>query len=360
MKITLQETPIREIVHGYLDNADEWVVGYDGKLNIRPAYQREFVYKEKQRDEVIRTVQKGFPLNIMYRSVNGDGTYELLDGQQRTLSICQYVNGDFSLDEKYFHSLPADQQEKILNYKLMIYVCEGEPSEKLDWFRIVNIAGEELTNQELLNAQHVWPWLADAKRHFSKPNCAAYNLANKYLSGSAIRQDYLETALSWISKGVIQTYMSAHQFDQNASQLWQYFQSAIDWVKRIFHDYRKEMKGLDWGVWYEEYKNTPYDAQELAQKVKNLMEDEEVEKKSGIYPYLLSGKEKYLNLRTFSDKIKRQVYEQQAGICPHCKESFSIEKMEADHITPRSQGGKTILENCQMLCRECNRRKSDH
>lgn len=170
----------------------------------------------------------------------------------------------------------------------------------------------------------------------------------------------METALSWISKGVIQTYMSAHQFDQNASQLWQYFQSAINWVKRIFPDYRKEMKGLDWGVWYEEYKDTPYDAQELAQKVKNLMEDEEVEKKSGIYPYLLSGKEKYLNLRTFSDKIKRQVYEQQAGICPHCKESFSIEKMEADHITPRSQGGKTSLENCQMLCRECNRRKSDH
>lgn len=245
MHITRKEITVREIVDGYINNDEEGVLGYGGKLNIRPPYQREFVYQDKQRDEVIRTVLKGFPLNIMYRSLNPDGSYELLDGQQRTLSICQYVEGDFSLDERYFHSLPADQQEKILNYVLTIYICEGEPSEKLDWFRIVNIAGEELTEQELLNAQYVGPRLADAKRHFSKSNCPAYHLANKYLNGSPIRQEYLEKALDRCSGGFIQTYMSAHQFDENASELWQYFQSVISRVQMLFPQYRKEMKGLD-------------------------------------------------------------------------------------------------------------------
>lgn len=288
MKITRQEIPVREIYAGYLNNEEEGVLGYGGKLNIRPPYQREFVYKEKQRDEVIRTIQKGFPLNIMYRSRNADGSYELLDGQQRTLSICQYLEGDFSLDEKYFHSLPADQQEKILNYLLTIYICEGEPSEKLERFQIVNIAGEELTNQELLNAQHVGPRLTDAKRHFSKNNCPAYLLAKDYLNGSPIRQEYLEKALDWCSGGYIQSYMSAHQFDEDASELWQYFLSVINRVKMLFPNYRKEMKGLDRGNRYQLYKEQNYNAQKLEEQVKKLMEDEEVENKKGIYHYLLS------------------------------------------------------------------------
>ena len=300
------------------------------------------------------------PLNIMYWSINADGTYELLDGQQRTLSLCQYLDGEFSLDQKYFHSLPADQQAKILDYRLMVYICDGEPSEKLDWFKIVNIAGEELTEQELLNAQHVWPWLTDAKRHFSKSNCPAYLLAKDYLSGHAIRQEYLEKALEWCSGWFIQSYMSTHQFDQNASELWQYFLSVINRVKMIFPNYRKEMKGLDWGTWYNQYKDQTYNAQNLEVEVKKLMEDDEVENKKGIYPYLLTGKQKYLNLRSFPNNIKSQVYETQNGICPHCHEHFGIGQMEADHITPWSQWGKTTVENCQMLCRECNRRKSDN
>lgn len=242
----------------------------------------------------------------------------------------------------------------------MVYICDGEPSEKLDWFKIVNIAGEELTEQELLNAQHVWPWLTDAKRHFSKSNCPAYLLAKDYLSGHAIRQEYLEKALEWCSGWFIQSYMSTHQFDQNASELWQYFLSVINRVKMIFPNYRKEMKGLDWGTWYNQYKDQTYNAQNLEVEVKKLMEDDEVENKKGIYPYLLTGKQKYLNLRSFPNNIKSQVYETQNGICPHCHEHFGIGQMEADHITPWSQWGKTTVENCQMLCRECNRRKSDN
>ena len=236
MKIFLKEIPIRDIVKGYIDNQEDGVVGYDGKLDIRPPFQREFIYNEKERNAVIDTINKEFPLNVMYWSKNGE-KYELLDGQQRTLSICQYVNGDFSVDYKGFNNLTPDLLEKILNYKLMIYICEGTQSEKLDWFKIINIAGEKLTDQELRNSQYTGTWLYDAKRHFSKTGCPAYQIAEKYLTGVAIRQDYLETALSWISKkdGIeIEEYMRLHQNDADANELWIYFQSVIDWINRLF------------------------------------------------------------------------------------------------------------------------------
>ena len=359
MKIRLEEIPIREITKGYVDHDEEGVFGYDGKLNIRPAYQREFVYPEKPRNEVINTVRKGFPLNVMYWVVSPDGSYELLDGQQRTISICQYVAGDYSINEQYFYTLPKDQQEQILDYKLMIYICDGEDSEKLDWFKIVNIAGEKLTEQELRNSIYTGTWLSDAKRYFSKTSCPAYQIGNKYLNGSAIRQDYLQKVLEWKSEGQITQYMADHQFDENASELRQYFQAVINWVQMLFPSYRKEMKGLDWGEWYNRYKEEFFDAQKLDQQIRNLMEDEEVENKKGIYPYLLTWDEKYLNLRAFSDKIKREIYEKQAGICIQCGKHFEISEMEADHVDPWSQAGKTIAANCQMLCRPCNRRKSD-
>ena len=360
MKIALQETPIREIIQCYVDNAEEWVVGYGGKLDIRPSYQREFVYQGKQRDEVINTVRKNFPLNMMYWVRKTDWNYEVLDWQQRTLSICQYINGDYSIDGKFFHSLPKDQQEQILNYKLMIYVCEGEDSEKLDWFRIVNIAWEKLTDQELRNSVYTWPWLADAKRHFSKSNCPAYGLASKYMNGSPIRQHYLETAIDWISKGNIEVYMSKHQHDPNASALWRYFQDVITWTRSTFPVYRKQMKGIAWGNLYYLYKDEIYNVEEIEKEIKNLILDDSVTNKSGIYPYMLTREEKYLSIRAFSDAEKLATYEKQAGICPYCHEHFEIGQMEADHITPWSQWGKTTVENCQMLCRECNRRKSDN
>ncbi|MBW1940720.1 MAG: DUF262 domain-containing protein [Deltaproteobacteria bacterium] len=361
MKIELHKIPVRAVVDGFQDNAIEGVVAYGGKLDVRPKYQREFVYKDKQRDAVIETIKKGFPLNVMYWMVKEDGTYEMLDGQQRTISIGQYVNGDFSLDNRFFHNLTKEEQDQILDYELMIYFCEGTDKERLDWFRVINIAGEKLTDQEIRNAVYTGPWLSDAKLKFSKPNCAAYLLANDggaLLKGSPIRQDYLETALSWINDGKIEDYMAKHQHDKNANELWEYFQDVIAWVRKTFPNYRKEMANVNWGGLYNRFKDKKLNPEKLEAKISELMQDEDVTKKSGIYPYILTGEEKHLSIRAFSDKMKREAYERQKGICAKCGEHFEIEEMEADHITPWHEGGKTISENCQMLCKECNRTKS--
>lgn len=364
MKIELQKIKIKEVFDGYRDSNEEGVVGYGGKLDIRPKFQREFVYKDAQRNAVIDTIRKEFPLNVMYWSVvrndNGEvAGYEILDGQQRTISFCQYMQGDFSIDSKYFHSLTSDERAQIENYDLYIYICDGTDSEKLEWFKTINIAGEKLTNQELRNAVYAGPWLTDAKRHFSKNGCAAYGLAEKYMNGSPIRQDYLESALKWISEDNIEEYMSRHQFNDNASELWQYFQEVVAWIQRMFPNYRKEMKGLEWGDLYNKYKDNSYDAQKMEEEIACLMQDEDVTSKKGIYEYLLCGDERFLSIRAFTDNMKREAYESQQGICLKCGQHFEISEMEADHITPWSQGGKTIAENCQMLCRDCNRRKSD-
>lgn len=361
MDIQLKEILIRDVVNGYKDSAENGVVGYGGRLNIRPAFQREFVYAEKERNAVLDTVVKGFPLNVMYWCDDGNGNYELLDGQQRTISICQYINGGFSLNNRTFFNLTQTEQKQILDYKLMIYVCKGNDKEKLDWFKTINIAGAQLTAQELRNAIYTGTWLADAKKYFSKPNCPAKGIAEKYLSGSAIRQEYLQTAIEWIAMltdDSIEGYMSVHQHDSNAAPMWLYFQNVINWVKTIFPKYRREMKGLNWGKLYHLYKDTGLDPTSLEQRITELMLDDDVGNKKGIYEYLLSGDEKHLNIRAFSEQMKRQAYEQQQGICPMCGKHFEIEEMEGDHIDPWHSGGKTTMENCQMLCKPCNRRKS--
>lgn len=358
MKIELKEITIREVSKNYIDNAEEGVIGYDGKLNIRPKYQREFVYDEKKRNAVIDTINKGFPLNVMYWVKNEDGTFEVLDGQQRTISFCQYVNNDFSLNDKYFHNLTKPEQDKILDYKLMIYFCEGNDKEKLDWFKIINIAGEKLTDQELRNAVYTGPWLTSAKTYFSKNNCAAYLLAKDYVTGSPIRQEYLETAISWINNDKVEEYMSTHQHKPNANELWTYFKNVIDWVKLTFPVYRREMKGINWGPLYNEFKDKTFDTNKLEEEIKKLMIDDDVTNKKGIYFYVLTRNEKHLNIRSFTESQKRAAYEKQNGICKNCGKYFELNEMEADHITPWHSGGQTSNDNCQMLCRECNRRKS--
>ena len=358
MNIELKEITVRELTNGYEDNEEGGVIGYGGKLDIRPPYQREFIYKEKQRDAVIDTITKGFPLNVMYWAVQEYGNFEVIDGQQRTISICQFVEGDFAFNSRYFHNLQKDEKEQILNYKLMVYLCKGEDSEKLEWFETINIAGEKLTDQELRNAVYSGSWVSDAKRHFSKNNCPAYGLGSDYLKGSAIRQEYLETTIKWISKDDIKGYMAKNQHEPNSNEIWLYFQAVISWVKIVFPKYRREMKGIDWGFLYNEYKNEKFDSKKLEIETTELMEDEDVGSKKGIYTYVLTRKEKHLNIRAFSPNQKRESYERQKGICVECKEYFEIEEMEADHITPWHEGGKTSSENCQMLCREDNRRKS--
>ena len=356
MNIELKEITVRDLTNGYKDNAEDGVIGYQGQLDIRPPYQREFVYGDKERNAVINTVQKGFPLNVMYWAVREDGNFEIIDGQQRTISLCQYVNNDFSINGLAFHNLPKDKQEQILEYKLMVYFCSGTDSEKLDWFQTINIAGKELTNQELRNAVYSGSWVTDAKRYFSKNSRP--KIGDDYLSGSANRQEYLETAIDWISNGQIKEYMSEHQHDPTAIDLWNYFQSVINWVKAVFPKYRREMKGIEWGILYNDFKDQKYDPKILEQEVSKLMEDDDVGNKKGIYIFVLTRKEKFLNIRAFSPNQKREAYERQKGICPVCKEHFEIEQMEGDHITPWHEGGKTSAENCQMLCKEDNRRKS--
>lgn len=359
MKIELHEISITDVTENYIDNAEEGVIGYGGKLNIRPKYQREFVYDEKKRNAVIETIRKNFPLNVMYWVKNEDGTFEVLDGQQRTISFCQYVKGDFSLENRAFHNLTDVEKEQILNYKLMVYFCEGNDKEKLDWFKIINIAGEKLTEQELRNAVYTGTWLSDAKLKFSKNNCAAYHLSKNYVNGTPIRQEILETAIRWISGGEIEKYMSIHQHSPNANELWTYFRNVIEWAELTFTTYRREMKGLDWGSLYDKFKGETFDTIKLEQEIKTLMMDDDVTNKKGIYSYVLTHNERYLNIRAFTENQKREAYEKQKGICMKCNKHFDFQGMEADHITPWSKGGKTSADNCYMLCLECNRRKSD-
>lgn len=243
----------------------------------------------------------------------------------------------------------------------MIYLCDGTDKERLDWFKIINIAGEKLTDQEIRNAIYTGEWLTDAKRYFSKSSCPAYQIGENLMSGTTIRQEYLETVLKWIASKEnkeIEEYMAEHQHDNDANELWIYYQSVIDWVKRLFPNYRREMKGIDWGILYNNYKDENYNSGKLEEQVIKLMMDDDVTNKKGIYSYLITGLEKHLNIRSFTDNQKREAYERQRGICPNCGNHFEIENMHGDHITPWHLGGKTTSENCQMLCEDCNRRKS--
>ena len=388
MKIELHEVRVRELCEGYNDLSiqEEGIVGYGGRLNIRPKYQREFVYDEKQRNAVMDTVWQNFPLNVMYwvkvengelnqlsennlsNSLNSqsDIEYEVLDGQQRTISICSFIAGEYMMNFDGnllgFNNMTNEQQNRILDYKLQVYICEGTDEEKIKWFQRINIAGEKLTNQEILNAIYSGPWVTQAKRRFSKTGCVAYRIGSDFMSGSPIRQDYFETALEWIGDAQgksLKQYMADHQHDTDADELWQYFQDVIHWIEKLFgRKYKKEMKGVPWGLLYNKHKDTKLTATSIGEQMAKLMADSDVQKKSGIFAYILDGDIHHLGIRTFDANTRREVYERQGGKCAICGKPFDIEVMEADHITPWVEGGRTIASNCQMLCRDCNRRKS--
>jgi hypothetical protein len=368
MKIELHQIKIRELCESYQDLSiqEEGITGYKGRLNIRPKYQREFVYDDKKRNAVMDTVWQGFPLNVMYWVRVGDDQYELLDGQQRTISICSFIVGEYMMNFDGnllgFNNMTEEQQKRILDYPLQVYVCEGTDEEQLKWFNIINIAGEKLTEQEIRNAVYSGSWVTQAKRRFSKTGCVAYKIASDFMSGSPIRQDYFEKALKWIGDAQnksIEQYMAEHQHDTDADQLWQYFQDVIHWVEKLFgRKYKKEMKGVDWGVLYNKHKDTTLTATTIDKQMAKLMVDSDIQKKSGIFAYILDGDIHHLGIRAFDANTRREVYERQGGKCAKCGKSFDIEVMEADHITPWHEGGRTIAENCQMLCKDCNRRKS--
>ena len=359
MEIELHEVTVGAVFDGYINHGEEGVHGLGGKLDIRPQYQRNFIYNELQRAEVIRTVKKNFPLNLMYWVIRDDGTFEVMDGQQRTISICDYISGAFAVDGNFFQSLSKKLQDRILNYKLTIYFCRGDDDEKFAWFKVVNIAGERLYDQEIRNAAYAGRFVNDAREYFSRRNCAASRLSKEYLRGDPIRQEVLETALKWIcdlKNCSVEEYMSAHKFG-DAAELKKYFGCIFAWVKRLFPTYYKDMKGLDWGKYFNRYGGKKFDVEEITRRVEELRDDYEVQSMNGIYKYLLTGEEKHLSLRTFDGRTKELVYRQQDGKCAHCGRHFELADMEGDHITPWSEGGKTIIENCQMLCKACNRQK---
>ena len=368
MKIELHQIKIRELCESYQDLSisEEGITGYKGRLNIRPKYQREFVYDDKKRNAVMDTVWQGFPLNVMYWVRVGDDQYELLDGQQRTISICSFIAGEYMMEFDGnllgFNNMTKEQQNRILDYKLQVYICEGSDEEKLKWFQTINIAGDKLTDQEIRNAIYSGSWVTQAKRRFSKTGCVAYKIVSDFMKGSPIRQDYFERALKWIGdlQGLsIKQYMAEHQHDTDADQLWQYFQDVIHWVEKLFgRKYKKEMRGVEWGLLYNQYRDTKLTATAIDAEISRLMRDSDVQKKSGIFHYVFDHDIRHLGIRAFDDNTKREVYEHQGGICPLCGKHFEIEQMEADHITPWHEGGRTIAENCQMLCKDCNRRKS--
>lgn len=372
MKIEPKQIKVKDIFNGYSDNGDDGVFAYGGRLAIRPPYQREFVYDSDQAEAVIYTVLKGFPLNVMYWVKVDDEKYEVLDGQQRTLSVMQYLKHQFSVmldgQKYYWDALPDDKYNAIMNYEFMVYICEGEESEKLEWFKVVNIAGEKLTDQELRNSVYTGEWLSDAKTHFSKRNCAAKLLSEKYITGDPNRQELLEKALKGIcdNRGIkdITEYMALHKSDADADELWQYFQDVIHWVEKIFPKYYADMKGLDWCHLYNTYHNNAYNSSVMEAEVKRLHEDEDVQKNKGIYEFLLckdidpfAGR--FLNLRSFERRDKMAAYSKQDGICPICNVHFDFDEMEGDHIKPWSKGGHTTPDNCQMLCKKCNGNKTN-
>lgn len=396
MIIIEHKIKIEDLIEGYRDDSlkDGGVYAYDNidhRLIVRPSYQREFCYGSEQRDKVIDSILKGYPLNIMYWAKTSDYEYELIDGQQRTISICQYATGAFSVmvngilrSFTELQQVAPDLADKFLNYELTVYICEGDAAEKLEWFRTINQGTAQLTNQELLNAVYASPFVTDARALFSKPAAAnqALSIGSGYITGKPIRQEILEKVLYWHADATInipdsskksmsskiEAYLQFHLNDRSASALNTYYRKVIAWAKKLFtKPIHKITDVQEWGILYNEYGAQDYDTKELADSLNRLLEDDEVTNKKGIIPYLLSDRtesdERSLSIREFSDSIKRKVYKKQAGQCPWCVKNgnfktYAIEEMEGDHITPWSQGGKSTEDNCQMLCKMHNRKKS--
>ncbi len=410
MTINLKQIKVRDLFDGYVNNDEDGVWAYHGRLSVRPRYQREFIYSEKEEIAVIETVKKGFPLNVMYWAIarnekgdkilndKGEEMYELMDGQQRTISICEFLNNKLVVNfQKFFNIQKSTPNiaDDILNYDLQVYICDGEVSDKLNWFRTINISSKELTDQELLNAQYVGEWLTKAKEYFSKTGCLAQETivtrghkASDYMTGTPIRQDYLSTVLIWIAdyKGLPartkqgDSYMAEHQGDTDAGDIKSYYVCILDWISGKFKNYRKEMKGLPWGIYYNNYQRGKYKGQiieksadEIEDEIAKLIDDDEIDGNiKGIYEYIIDGEEKHLSLRSFDRKIAAKIYEKQKYTCPYCekkigghtypegKHSYELKDMEADHIIPWSKGGKTEESNCQLLCKWHNGHKSDN
>ena len=386
MKTILKtDLTVRDINEGFVYNEYEGkgLFGWGGKLTIQPEYQRNYIYADGKRDvAVIDSLLKGYPLGLLYFVKVGEEKYEILDGQQRVTSFGRYITSKFAIKdehdmEQYFDGLAKNLQDKILDSQLTIYICEGEESEIKEWFKTINIVGVPLNNQELLNAIYSGPFVTLAREEFSNSNNANIQKWEAYIKGTINRQDFLATALDWVSKGNIDKYMSQHRFDTNINELETYFNSVITWASTVFKDVKSDMKGLEWGRLYETYHNNSYDPNKVSEKLCELYADPQVQDTKGICEYILGGCKdtKLLNIRVFDDTTKRVVYEKQTqdakskGIsnCPLCAlghentkdRIWELKEMDADHVTAWSNGGATDMDNCQMLCQTHNRAKGN-
>ena len=385
MKTTLRtDITVADICSGFVYNELEGkgLFGLGGKLTIQPEYQRNFIYAEKggsREQAIINSLLKGYPLGLLYFNKIGPDKFEVLDGQQRITSIGRFVTNKFAIMEngnpKNFDSLPADQQTKIRGSKLLIYECEGTETEIKQWFETINIAGVPLNSQELLNAIYSGPFITLAKAEFSNSQNANIQKWSAYVKGSANRQEFLERALDWVSKGDIGAYMSAHRGDSNIKELKNYFTSVIDWVSTVFKDVLPEMKGLEWGRLYEEYHGKSYDPKKMSDDVQKLASDPYVTSRKGIFEYLLGGsvEKKLLAIRIFDDKVKQVAYAKQTQVakgksnCPLCaigdnankSRIYKLEEMDADHVAAWSKGGDSSAKNCEMLCKTHNQSKGN-
>lgn len=374
MKISPLPVTIRDLVDGYEDRGEAGgLVGYHGKLDIRPPYQREFVYDLKQQEKVIDSVMRGYPLNSLYWVENDDGRYELLDGQQRILSICNYYHNKFSWEDSYkqlkkFHSL-RERQDDFLKYQLTIHYCKGaDVSEKMEWFARINTAGEKLTEQERLNAVYHGKWVTDAKRRFSKTGHGGQRIGAPYLNvnDKAERQGYLEAALKWYKKPKekVSDCMDRVHTKDDASEMWEYFRAVIDWIESCFppSNHRNEMKLVDWGTLYRKYnKIHKPDPEAHENLIHEILASGDVSNPAGVYSYVFSGDSAELKSRRFNQGDIRTAYERQRGKCnnPECNKSCAIKDMEADHKQPWAWGGPSVLDNCQLLCKPCHRKKTN-
>lgn len=386
MNTTLRtDITVEDICKGFVYNEYEGkgLFGLSGKLVIQPEYQRNYIYADGKRDvAVIDSILKGYPLGLIYFTKVAEDKYEVLDGQQRITSFGRYVTGKFAITDtngipRYFSGLAEDLQKKIMETKLTIYICDGAESEIKEWFKTINIAGVPLNEQELSNAIHSGPFVNEAKAEFSNSQNANIQKWSAYISGNVIRQDYLRTALDWVSKGNIDDYMSRHRFDNNINELKAYFNSVIDWASSVFRDVESEMRGLPWGEFYEKYHSVAYDPQVVSDKLKELYSDFYVKNKKGVYEYILGGciDTKLLDIRIFDEPTKKTVYTRQTeeaknnnhSNCPLCaigndnnkNRIWKLTEMDADHVTAWSNGGSTDITNCQMLCKTHNRAKGN-
>ena len=387
MKTTLRtDITVADICNGFVYNQLEGkgLYGLGGKLTIQPEYQRNYIYADSggaREAKVIESLLKGYPLGLIYFNAVADGRFEVLDGQQRITSIGRFVTNKFALmdggNPKYFNSLPADQQSKIQEAKLLIYECEGTETEIKQWFQTINIAGVPLNTQELLNAIYSGPFVTLAKAEFSNSQNSNIQKWSAYVKGSANRQDFLERALDWVSKGDIGQYMSEHRTKGDINQLKAHFNSVIDWISSVFKDVEKEMQGLEWGRLYEVYHFKPYDQTAVSGHVRRLYGDPYVKNRRGVFEYILGGLKdpKLLDVRVFDEATKKSVYEQQTAAaqaksssnCPLCAVGHAVNKskiwtfaeMDADHVSAWSKGGGSSIKNCQMLCSTHNRAKGN-